>query len=165
MITKDEVFDGCVMILSAILGVRPYTAMMKKMGKMWILACCQLSQLVPASIWGIFCSCEWSQWNVVKGLEIFVLCVMCMHVWFWGVSLSSSGCAGSWFILGFISLSCVGLCFNVGCLVFCVYCSLCVHVPASGDVISGMCVVPDQSSWHFFKHQVCVSKSSSGLKR
>ena len=24
---------------------------------------------------------------------------------------------------------------------------LCVRVPASGDVISGMCVVPDQSSW------------------
>ena len=24
---------------------------------------------------------------------------------------------------------------------------LCVHVPASGDVISSMCVVPDRSSW------------------
>ena len=128
IITKDEVFDRCVMILSAILGVRPYTAIMKKIGKMWILACCQVSQLVPASVWWIFCSCEWSWWNTVKGLEVFVLCLMCMRIWFWGVSLSSSGCAGSWFILEFISLSHVGLCFNVGCLVFCMYCSLCVFV-------------------------------------
>ena len=30
MITKGEVFSGCVMILSAILGVSPYTAIMKK---------------------------------------------------------------------------------------------------------------------------------------
>ena len=44
MITKGEVFDGYVMILSAILGVRPYIAIMKKMGKMWILACCQVSR-------------------------------------------------------------------------------------------------------------------------
>ena len=51
MITKDEVFDRYVMILSAILGVRPYTAIMIKIGKMWILACCQVSQLVPASVW------------------------------------------------------------------------------------------------------------------
>ena len=33
MITKDEVFNGCVMILSAILGVRPYTAIMKRWGR------------------------------------------------------------------------------------------------------------------------------------
>ena len=128
MITKDEVFDGCVMVLSAILRVRPYTAIMKKMGKMWILACCKVSWLVPASVWWIFCSCEWSRWNIVKGLEVFVLCVVCMHIWFWGVSLSSSGCAGSWFILRFISLFHVGLCFNVGCLVFCVYRFLCVFM-------------------------------------
>ena len=51
MITKDEVFDGYLMVLSAILGVRPYTAIMKKVGKMWILPCCQVSQLVPASVW------------------------------------------------------------------------------------------------------------------
>ena len=30
MITKGEVFGRCVMILSAILGVRPYTDIMKK---------------------------------------------------------------------------------------------------------------------------------------
>ena len=30
MITKGEVFNGCMMILSAILRVRPYTAIMKK---------------------------------------------------------------------------------------------------------------------------------------
>ena len=29
----------------------------------------------------------------------------------------------------------------------CVSSSLCVHVPASGDVISGVCMVPDQSLW------------------
>ena len=51
MITKDEVFNGCVMVLSAILRVWPYTAIMEKMGKMWILACCQVSQLVPVSVW------------------------------------------------------------------------------------------------------------------
>ena len=51
MITRDEVFDGCVMVLNASLGVWPYTAMMEKMGKMWILACCQVSRLVPASVW------------------------------------------------------------------------------------------------------------------
>ena len=33
MITKGEVFNGCVTILSAILGVRPYTAIMKKWGR------------------------------------------------------------------------------------------------------------------------------------
>ena len=33
MITKGEVFDGCMMILSAILGVRPYTAIVKKWGR------------------------------------------------------------------------------------------------------------------------------------
>ena len=30
MIAKGEVFNGCVMILCAILGVRPYTAIMEK---------------------------------------------------------------------------------------------------------------------------------------
>ena len=30
MIAKGEVFDGCMMILSGILGVRPYTAIMEK---------------------------------------------------------------------------------------------------------------------------------------
>ena len=30
MIAKGEVFDRCVMILCAILGVRPYTAIMEK---------------------------------------------------------------------------------------------------------------------------------------
>ena len=30
MIAKGEVFNGCVMILCAILGVRPYTAIMGK---------------------------------------------------------------------------------------------------------------------------------------
>ena len=30
MIAKGEVFDGCVMILGAILGVRPYTVIMGK---------------------------------------------------------------------------------------------------------------------------------------
>ena len=30
MIDKVEVFDGCTMILSGILGVRPYTAIMEK---------------------------------------------------------------------------------------------------------------------------------------
>ena len=99
----------------------------KKMGKMWILACCQVSQLVPMSVWWILCSCEWLRWNIVKGSEVFVLCVVCMCIWFWGVSLSS-GCAGSWFILRFISLFCVGLCFNVGCSVFCMYHSLCVFM-------------------------------------
>ena len=54
---------------------------------------------------------------------------------------------GSWFVLGFVPLFRVGLCFNVVCLVFCVYRSfLCVRVSASGDVISGVCVVPDRSS-------------------
>ena len=50
MITKDEVFYRYLMILSTILGMRPYTAIMKKVGKMWILACCQVSQLVPVSV-------------------------------------------------------------------------------------------------------------------
>ena len=33
MITKGEVSDGCVTILSVILGVRLYTAIMKKWGR------------------------------------------------------------------------------------------------------------------------------------
>ena len=64
----------------------------------------------------------------------------CVFAFFW--------MCGLWFVLGFIPLFCVGLCFNVVCLVFCMYHSfLCVCVSVSGDVISGMCVVPDQSSW------------------
>ena len=31
MVAKGEVFDGCVMILYAILGVRPYTAIMREL--------------------------------------------------------------------------------------------------------------------------------------
>ena len=46
-----RVFDGCVMVLSATLGVWPYTAIMEKMGKMWILACCQVSRPVTVSVW------------------------------------------------------------------------------------------------------------------
>ena len=128
MITRGEVFDGCVMVLNPILRMWPYTAIMEKMGKMWILACCQVSWLVPASVWWTFCPCEWLWWNAVIGLEVFVLCVVCMCIWFWSVSLSSSGCAGLWFVLRFISLFCVSLCFNVGCLVFCVYRSFCVFM-------------------------------------
>ena len=79
--------------------------------------------------------------------EVFVLCVVCIRIWFYSVSLSSSGCVGSWFVFGFVPLFHVGLCFNVGCLVFCVSFFLCVCVSASGDVISSICVVPDQSSW------------------
>ena len=64
----------------------------------------------------------------MKHLEVFVLCVVCMCIWFWDVSLSPSGCAGLWFILGFVSLFCVGLCFCVRCLVFYVCYSFCVFV-------------------------------------
>ena len=78
MITKYEVLNGYVIILSAILGVRLYTAIMKKMGKLWILACCQVSWLVPASIWWIFHPCKWLQWNIVKGLKVFILCGVCV---------------------------------------------------------------------------------------
>ena len=152
MITKDEVFDRYVMVLSAILGVRPYIAIMKKMGELWILACCQVSWLVPVSVWWIFHPCEWSQWNIVKGLEVFVLCVMYMCVLFWGVSLSSSGCAGLWFVLGFISLSHAGLCFYVGCLVFCMYHSLCVFVLWCLVMSSPVC------EWFLISHHdwICI---------
>ena len=81
----------------------------------------------------------------MKCLEVFVLCVMCMCIWFWDVSSSPSGCVGSWFILGFVSLFCVGPCFCVlglPCMLF----FLCVHVLVPGDVISGGHAVSDQSS-------------------
>ena len=146
MITRGEVFDGCVMVLNAILRVWPYTAIMEKMGKMWILACCQVSQLVPASVWLAFCPCEWLWWNIVMGLEVFVLCAMCMCIWFWGVSSSSSRCAGLWFVLGFISLFHVGLCFNVGCLVFSVYHSFCVFMFWHLVMSSPVCV------WSLISH-------------
>ena len=59
---------------------------------------------------------------------ICLVCCVYAHLVLRCVSLSSSGCAGSWFILRFVSLFHVGLCFNVGCLVFCVYRSLSVFV-------------------------------------
>ena len=82
MTIRGEVFNGCVMVLSATLGVWPYTAIMEKMGKMWILSCCQVSWPVTVSIWWAFYPCRWLQWNIVMCLEVFVLCVVCMHIWF-----------------------------------------------------------------------------------
>ena len=64
----------------------------------------------------------------MKCLEVFVLCVMCMRIWFWDVSSSPSGCAGSWFVLGFVSLFCVGPYFCVRCSVFRACRSFCVFV-------------------------------------
>ena len=42
----------------------------------------------------------------MKCLEVFVLCVMCMRVRFWDMPSSPSRYAGSWFVLGFVSLLC-----------------------------------------------------------
>ena len=64
----------------------------------------------------------------MKGLEVFVLYVVCMCIWFWDVSLFSPGCSRSWSVLEFVSLFCVGPCFYMKCLVFCVHCSFCAFV-------------------------------------
>ena len=46
----------------------------------------------------------------------------------WDMPSSPSGYAGSWFVLGFVSLLCVGPCFCVRCSVFHACCSFCVFM-------------------------------------
>ena len=68
--------------------------------------------------------CDETLWRAWRYLS----CVSCVCAFGSEVSLSFSRCAGSWFVLRFVSLFHVDLCFNVGCLVFCVYRSFCVFV-------------------------------------
>ena len=126
MIAKGEVFNRCVMILCAILGVWPYTAIMEKWKRCGYLPAVKYPSrcLCPSSKPSVNVSdvndCDETVWNAWQYLS----CVSCVCAFsFWDMPLSPSGYAGSWFVLGFVSLFCVGLCFCMRCSVFCVHCS------------------------------------------
>ena len=87
MIAKGEVFDGCMMILSGILGVRPYTAIMEKWERCGYLPAVKYPSqyLCPSSKSSVDVNdCNETVWNTWRYLSC-VLCVcafgfgMCLH--------------------------------------------------------------------------------------
>ena len=119
---------------------------------MWILACCQVSRLVPDSPYKSPVNInEVNHWDetvwIWKGI-----CPVC-HVYAhsaWRMPSFPFGCTGSWFVLWWWGVFCCSV--LVGAPVWgalsltWVVLSLCSHVLAPTDVISSRCVVSDQSS-------------------
>ena len=83
----------------------------------------------------------------MKYLEVFVLCVMCMCVWFLGYAFVSFWICR---VVVHLGVHLVALCWSMLlCEVLglpCVVFFLCIHVLVPGDVISSGLVVSDWSS-------------------
>ena len=126
MITKCEVFDGCEMILYAVLGVRPYTAIMERWERCGYLPavkypgrylCLSYKSSIGVSDVNNCDEMVWNMWRYLSCMScVCTLSLGCVFISFWICRVMVC------LVMGFISLLCVSPCSCVRCSVFCVRC-------------------------------------------
>ena len=167
MVTKYEVFDGCERILYAILGVRPYTAIVERWER------CGYLPAVKYPGWYLCLSCKSSVgvndvkdcnetvWNMWRYLS----CVSCVCILGLGYAFVSFWVCRVMVCL-VLGVHLIVLCWSVFlCEVLGLLCVLffwCIHVLVPGDVISGGCTVSGDDLFSAPKTSRSFSNSDLG---
>ena len=130
MITKYDVFNGCERVWYAILGVRPYTAIVERWER------CGYLPAIKYPGWYLCPSCKssvgvndvkdcdemvWNMWRYLSCVScVCILGLAYAFISFWVCRVMVC------LVVGFISLFCVDPCWCVRCSVFHACCSFCV---------------------------------------